>query len=119
MIDLHTHTTNQDGTWNTKQLLEKAESLKLEVFSITDHDTAKSYIEIEENDELKDIYTGRLIIGAELNCIFDGAKIEILAYDFDLHPVQEWLEDYYSPEKNKERLIQEFQDFVNICNRKK
>ena len=44
MIDLHSHTTNSDGTWTTKELLTKAEELGLEFFSITDHDTAKSYI---------------------------------------------------------------------------
>ena len=48
MIDLHSHTTNSDGTWTTKELLMKAEKLKLEALSITDHDTAKSYIEIEK-----------------------------------------------------------------------
>ncbi len=119
MIDLHTHTTNSDGTWSTKQLLEKAETIGLEVLSITDHDTAKSYIEIENDKKLKNIYSGKLIIGSELNCTFEGIKIEVLAYDFDLHPVQEWLDNYYSLEKNKERLIREFEDFVNICNRKK
>lgn len=118
MIDLHSHTTNSDGTWTTKEILEKAENLKLEVFSITDHDTAKSYIEIEEKDNLKDIFTGKLIKGVELNCTFDGVKIEILAYDFDLHPVQRWLEDYYTIEKNRKRLIEEFYDLVNICHKK-
>ena len=116
MIDLHSHTTNSDGTWSTKELLEKAQSLNLEAFSITDHDTAKSYIEMEQNDELKNIYKGKLIIGAELNCTFNGVKIEVLAYDFDLHSVQSWLEDYYSEERNKNRLIDEFKDLVKICN---
>lgn len=118
MIDLHTHTTNSDGTWSTKELLTKAEELGLEVFSITDHDTAKSYIEIEQNKELQSIFKGKLIKGVELNCTFDGIKIEVLAYDFDLYPVQEWLENYYTVEKNRNRLIDEFEDLVNICNEK-
>ena len=106
MIDLHTHTTNSDGTWSTKELLTKAEELGLEVFSITDHDTAKSYIEVEQNKELQSIFKGKLIRGVELNCTFNGIKIEVLAYNFDLHPVQEWIENYYTPEKNKNRLIE-------------
>ena len=118
MIDLHSHTTNSDGTWTTKELLTKAEELGLEFFSITDHDTAKSYIEIENNKELKNIFKGKLIRGAELNCTFDGIKIEVLAYNFDLYPIQEWLENYYTPEKNKNRLIEEFKDLVKICNKK-
>ena len=115
MIDLHSHTTNSDGTWTTKELLNKAQELSLEVFSITDHDTAKSYIEIESDAELQKIYTGKLIRGVELNCTYDGIKIEVLAYNFDLHPVQEWLEDYYTPEKERNRLIEEFEDLINIC----
>lgn len=118
MIDLHSHTTNSDGTWSTRELLSKAEELGLEILSITDHDTAKSYIEIENNEELKNIFNGKLIKGVELNCTFDGVKIEILAYNFDLHPVQKWLDDYYTIEKNKNRLIEEFNDLVKICNEK-
>ena len=118
MIDLHSHTTNSDGTWTTKELLTKAEELGLEVFSITDHDTAKSYIEVEKNKDLQSIYKGKLIKGAELNCTFDGIKIEVLVYNFNLHPIQEWLEDYYTFEKNKNRLIEEFEDLVSICKNK-
>ncbi len=118
MIDLHCHTANSDGTWTTKELLTRAEELKLEVLSITDHDTAKSYIEIEKDEELQNIFKGKLIRGIELNCTFDGVKIEILAYNFDLHPVQEWLENYYTPEKNRKRLIEEFQDLISICHTK-
>ena len=119
MIDLHSHTTNSDGTWSTKKLLEKAENLRLEVFSITDHDTVKSYIEIEQSPEIQSVFKGKLIKGVELNCVFNGVKIEILAYNFDLHPVNEWLENYYTAEKNRNRLIEEFNDLVNICNNKK
>lgn len=119
MIDLHTHTKNSDGTWSTKELLIKAENLGLEAFSITDHDTVKAYIEIEQSKELQSIFKGDLIKGVELNCVFDGIKIEILAYNFDLHPVNEWLESYYTTEKNRNRLIEEFNDLVNICNNKK
>lgn len=119
MIDLHSHTTNSDGTWSTKEILTKAQELGLEVFSITDHDTAKSYLEIEKNEELQKIFRGELIRGAELNCVFNSVKIEVLAYNFDLYPIQELLEELYSPEKVKMELIEEFKDFVDICNNKK
>lgn len=115
MIDLHVHTTNSDGTWTTKEMLEKAEKMGLEVFSITDHDTAKSYIEIEQNPELKEIYKGKLIQGVELNCTYNGIKIEILAYGFEVKPIQNFLENYYTPEKNKMRLIEEFNELVQLC----
>ena len=116
MIDLHTHTKNSDGTWTTKQLLEKAEQMGLDVLSITDHDTAMAHVEIEESADLRKLYTGKLIVGAELNCTFEGIKIEILAYDFDLRPVQKWLDEYYSKDREREKLTKEFQTFVRMCN---
>ena len=118
MIDLHSHTTYSDGTWSVKELLEKAEEKKIEILSITDHDTAKAHVELRENPELRDIFSGKIKIGAELNCAFDGKRIEALAYDFDLAKVQEWLENRYSKEKVNERLVEEFNDFCDICKRK-
>ena len=119
MIDLHCHTKNSDGTWSTKKLLEKAEILKLDVLSITDHDTVKSYIEIKENKNLQKIFKGKLINGVELNCTFDGIKIEVLAYGFDIQPVHEWLESYYTVEKHIKDLTEEFNELVSICKQKK
>ena len=49
MIDLHCHTTNSDGTWTVEELLKKAQEINLEVLSITDHDSVKSYFEIQKN----------------------------------------------------------------------
>ena len=50
MIDLHVHTNYSDGTWDLKKLLEEAEKAKIEVLSITDHDTVKVYKELEKID---------------------------------------------------------------------
>jgi hypothetical protein len=60
MIDLHIHTNNSDGTDSVKQLLEKAELLKLEYISITDHDTCNSYKELE-NLDTKKFFSGKII----------------------------------------------------------
>lgn len=115
MIDLHCHTTNSDGTWSTKKLLEEAEKQKIEVLSITDHDTAYAHIEIKNDIYLRKAFSGKIIIGAELNCTFNGVKIEILAYDFDIEPVQRWLENYYTVKKNEKRLIDEFEELKKLC----
>ena len=48
MIDLHMHTKYSDGTDNLKEFLQKAEQSQLELISITDHNTAKSYFELEK-----------------------------------------------------------------------
>lgn len=55
MIDLHVHTNYSDGTWDLKKLLEEAEKAKIEVLSITDHDTVKVYKELEKIDYKKSI----------------------------------------------------------------
>ena len=115
MIDLHCHTTNSDGTWTVEELLKKAQEINLEVLSITDHDSVKSYFEIQKNRELQNVFKGKIINGVELNCVFDGIKIEALAYDFDLDKVNNWLEEYYTPEKNRNGLIEEFNDLIDIC----
>ena len=115
MIDLHCHTTNSDGTWTVEEMLKKAQEINLEVLSITDHDSVKSYFEIQKNRELQNVFKGKIINGVELNCVFDGIKIEALAYDFDLDKVNNWLEEYYTPEKNRNGLIEEFNDLVDIC----
>ena len=39
MIDLHIHSTNSDGTDSVETILKKAEYLKLEYISFTDHET--------------------------------------------------------------------------------
>lgn len=118
MIDLHSHTTYSDGTWSVKELLEKAEEKKIEVLAITDHDTAMAHVELRNNPELRKIFSGKIMVGAELNCAFDGKRIEALAYGFDLDNVQKWLDNRYSKEKVNGRLIEEFNDFCSICKEK-
>ena len=48
MIDLHTHTNYSDGTWNLSRLLKEAEIGKIDILSITDHDTIDAYKELEK-----------------------------------------------------------------------
>ena len=50
MIDLHLHTNHSDGTDTVTELLEKAEQLKLEIISITDHDTVEAYKYLENSE---------------------------------------------------------------------
>lgn len=82
MIDLHVHTNYSDGTWDLKKLLEEAEKAKIEVLSITDHDTVKVYKELEKID-YKKVYSGKILSGVEFNTVYDGVAFHLLAYDFD------------------------------------
>ena len=43
MIDLHTHTTESDGTYSPQRLIEAAVEAGLEALAITDHDTFAGY----------------------------------------------------------------------------
>jgi len=82
MIDLHMHTQYSDGTENCKTVLKKCEEKKLEYISITDHNTAMAYEELE-NTNIKEYYNGKIIPGVELNTKILNIPIEILGYGID------------------------------------
>lgn len=88
MIDLHLHTNHSDGTDSVKELLQNAEKNKLEVISITDHDSVEAYYEIEQNLDLLKLYNGKIIVGAELKAIYNKINIEVLAYGIDYKKIQ-------------------------------
>ena len=83
MIDLHLHTNYSDGTDSVKELLEKAEKQKLELISITDHDSVGAYFELEKHPEIRKKFSGEIVIGSEIKAIYDDINIEILAYGID------------------------------------
>ena len=76
MIDLHMHTTYSDGADTLIQVLEKAEKLKLQYISITDHDTCEAYKELEKLD-VKKYYSGTIIRGVEIKCSYQKRLIEV------------------------------------------
>ena len=88
MIDLHMHTNHSDGTDSVQELLKNAERKNLEIISITDHDEVGAYYEIEENPEIRKLFSGKIIVGSELKTHFDKIPIEILAYGIDYKAVR-------------------------------
>ena len=90
MIDMHIHTKYSDGTYSVKELLEKAEELSLECISITDHDNCKAYNEFE-NLKVEDYFSGKLVQGIELKCLYKGRLIEILGYNYNKEKMEKWL----------------------------
>lgn len=88
MIDLHIHTNNSDGTDTVEELLRKAEEKKLEIISITDHDSVGAYYEIEKNPELRKLFSGKIIIGSELKTVYDKVPIEVLGYGIDYKKIR-------------------------------
>lgn len=124
MIDLHIHTTYSDGTDNLKKLLINAEKTKLEVISITDHNTCESYKKMEKLN-INKFYQGNIIVGCEFTTSFDNRLIEVLGYGFDYQKVQNHLDNYYTKEKiNKDttilfnRLIEKINDLGLKYNKK-
>lgn len=83
MIDLHTHTNHSDGTDSVEELLKNAEKSNIEILSITDHDSVGAYFELEKNPSLRNIYSGKLIVGAELKTFYNKVSIEVLGYGID------------------------------------
>ena len=77
------HTKYSDGSDALNELLYKAESKKLEIISITDHDEIAAYKELDNNPNLRKIFTGVIIPGSELKTVYDGVPIEVLAYGID------------------------------------
>ena len=116
MIDLHTHTTYSDGTWSVKRLLQEAEKAGGSLLAITDHDTVKAHLELLENDYSK-YYSGKIISGAEFNCVFNKAKIELLGYNFDVIKMNDWIEKTYKTVNGKPNLLKEFQLLMEACHK--
>ncbi len=82
MIDLHIHTTYSDGTDNLREILEKCEELKLDIISITDHDTCLAYKELK-NESTRKLFSGKIINGIEITSTYKNNRIDVLAYNFD------------------------------------
>lgn len=83
MIDLHIHTTSSDGEFCVTDILEKAESKGLNIISITDHNNINAYDEINDISVRK-LYSGKIVIGVELEFVYKGRLFDMLGYGIDL-----------------------------------
>ena len=106
MIDLHMHTTYSDGADSLIELLKKAEGLKLEYISITDHDTCKAYEELA-NLEVNKYYTGKIIPGVEIKCAYNKRLIEVLGYNVDTKIINDYMKEY-SKTNSREKIQQKY-----------
>ena len=106
-IDLHIHTIASDGTWNLTQLLAKLDQIGIELFSITDHDSIASVIELLSRPLEEEKH---FIIGAEISCTFQNREYHLLAYAFN-HLDQELLSLLRNNQEQREkynRIIVEY-----------
>jgi 3',5'-nucleoside bisphosphate phosphatase len=85
-IDLHTHSTESDGTDTPAELVAAAAAAGLDALALTDHDTSAGWDAAREA-----LPTGlRLVPGAELSCNSPDGRggtvtVHLLAYLFDAH----------------------------------
>ena len=79
MIDLHMHTNNSDGSDSTQELIMKAESLKLNYISITDHDPICLECEFIEyqDDEYGCGVVGKVVNVTADEKVMNGEKVDI------------------------------------------
>lgn len=102
MIDLHVHSVFSDGKSDIKTLLNMAEKNKLDVFSITDHNTVDGYK--SEVREHRYEYSGKIISGCEVIATYAEEIIEILTYGVDINKFDRFLQKYFSEEVKVEEL---------------
>ncbi len=77
LIDLHSHTTESDGTFSPQELIREAVSRSLEALAITDHDTFAGYDLARPPAEAAGL---DLVCGIELSTKFRGRSVHLLAY---------------------------------------
>ncbi len=92
MIDLHTHTTESDGTFSPQDLILEAKRIGLEALAITDHDTFAGYLQAMPYAEREGV---RLLCGIELSTKLEEPKrktVHLLGYFLHNPPAPSFLE---------------------------
>lgn len=108
MIDLHTHTTESDGTYTPQELVEAALQSRLEALAITDHDTFSGYYQAVPFAEAAGV---RLLCGIELSTKLEKPKrktVHLLAYFFKFPPAPnftEWLTSMKESRRDRNRRL--------------
>lgn len=81
-IDLHIHTNISDGTLSPEEVVKKAKEINCQKISITDHDIANSYEELERKYDIE------IIPGIEFNTA--DRNLHILGYGMlDINSINE------------------------------
>ncbi len=90
-VDLHIHTTNSDGFYSPKEIIEKAAKAHLDIISITDHDNLSGIQEAAAFGAEAGI---EVIPGLEISSDIRDKEVHILGYFIELD--SEELERYLS-----------------------
>lgn len=80
MIDLHTHSTESDGTFSPAELMQLAADTGLSAIALTDHDTVKGISKARPAAERLGI---ELVPGIELSTDYNGTEVHMLGFYID------------------------------------
>jgi 3',5'-nucleoside bisphosphate phosphatase len=120
LIDLHTHTTASDGSFEPAQLIAAAVEAKLDALSITDHDTFAGYEEARPHAAKAGL---ELICGIELSTKLPqpgrprGRSIHLLGYFPKGEPAGEfidWIRELGESRKDRNRRLAKRLQELNV-----
>ncbi|KAA0258060.1 PHP domain-containing protein [Deferribacter autotrophicus] len=118
LIDLHIHSNfSSDGERKPSEIYEIIKTKKINIFSITDHNTVKGVRNL-----LKSVKNGSVMFipGVEFSCSFEGYEIHLLSYGFNhLDERYDFLEDNFKKIKREQairrtRKLQEIGFILNV-----
>ena len=78
--ELHAHTTASDGTLTPSELVSRAAHMRVEVLSITDHDSVEGLAEAQNAAGAVGM---AFVNGVELSAVHEGRDVHILGYFVD------------------------------------
>ncbi len=78
--DLHIHTLASDGHMSPEDIVRSARKHKIDIISITDHDTIRGYRQARETAKELGV---TLLPGVEITADFENRECHLLAYCFD------------------------------------
>ena len=80
LIDLHTHSTESDGTLTPEELMKHAQECGLSAVALTDHDAISG---IEKARPIAEALGLEFVPGVELSTDYQGQEVHILGYYID------------------------------------
>ena len=90
--DLHTHTVCSDGSMTVEEILLYAKENNISYLSITDHDSVDAY-DILKNQDIRNLFPGKIISGTELTAMYNGEIIEVLGFGFDTDVMADFIKN--------------------------
>lgn len=112
MIDLHTHTTESDGTFTPQELVGAAADLGLEALAITDHDTFLGYDTALPSAQERGL---DLICGIELSTKFRHQSVHLLGYFLKGDPPEDFRQWITSTQKTRHQRNEELVRKLQAC----